>query len=206
MAITFPRELPAVGYATADFTLNDPVKSSASGAQRFNYTQISDPVWEARLITTPLDYWQVTELEAWWLSLREGIRGGVLFRHPRVCFPRSHSHNQAPAEVPGNLASVTNGNVLAVNAVNSGLSLTIGDRIGLERAGRYHVGKITEVTGSGTSRTITIEPPPPAAVTASGTIVRFARPAVHMRPMPGTWAPRESEGLYIVSFQLREAR
>lgn len=205
MAITFPRELPAVGYATADFTLSDPVKSSASGAQRFNYTQISDPVWEARLVTVPLDYWQFTELEAWWLSMREGIRGGVLFRHPRVCFPKNHSQNQAPAEVPGNLAAVTNGNVLTVTAVDAGLSLTIGDRIGLERAGRYHIGKVTEVPGSGTSRAVTIEPPPPAAVSVSGTVVRFARPACHMRPVPGSWAPRETTGLYTVSFSLIEA-
>lgn len=204
MAITFPRDLPAVGYATADFILSDPVKTSASGAQRFNYTQISDPVWEARLVTTPLDYWQFTELEAWWLSLREGIRGGVLFRHPRVCFPKNHSQNQAPAEVAGSLTGVTTGNVLSVNGVDAGLSLMAGDRIGLERAGRYHVGKITEVTGTGTSRSITIEPPPPAAVSAFGTVVRFARPAVHMRPVPGSWAPRETEGLYIVSFSLLE--
>lgn len=204
MAITFPRELPAVGYATADFILSDPVKTSASGAQRFNFTQISDPVWEARLVTTPLDYWQFTELEAWWLSLREGVRGGVLFRHPRVCFPKNHSQNQAPAEVAGVLAAVTAGNVLTINGVDAGLSLTVGDRIGLERAGRYHVGKIIEVTGSGASRSIAIEPPPPAAVSVSGTTVRFARPAVHMRPVPGTWAPRESEGLYTVSFSLVE--
>lgn len=204
MAIIFPRELPAVGYATADFTLSDPVKSSASGAQRFNYTHISDPVWEARLVTTPLDYWQFTELESWWLSLREGVRGGVLFRHPRVCFPKNHSQNQAPAEVPGNLVTVAGGNVLTINGVDAGLILTVGDRIGLERAGRYHVGKMTEATGSDSSRTITIEPPPPAVVSQAGSVVRFARPACHMRPVPGTWLPRETEGLYVVSFSLME--
>lgn len=54
MAITFPREIPAVGYVTADFLLRDPVKASPSGARLVNYTQVTDPAWEASLVTRPL--------------------------------------------------------------------------------------------------------------------------------------------------------
>ena len=34
MAITFPRELPDVGYVTADFVLDDPVRASPSGGRQ----------------------------------------------------------------------------------------------------------------------------------------------------------------------------
>lgn len=47
MAITFPRELPEVGFVTADFALADAVKASPSGARLINYTQVADPASDA---------------------------------------------------------------------------------------------------------------------------------------------------------------
>lgn len=205
MAITFPRELLDVGYVTADFVFDDGVKASSSGSRLINYTQVADPSWRASLVTRPLLYSKFAELEAWWMSLRGGLRS-VLFRHPHVCFPRDHGHNQDPANDAGNLVSVSAGNVLSVNGVDAGLSLAVGDRVGLENGGRYHVGRISEVSGAGVSRTLTIEPPPFAAVSATGTIVRFARPALLMRPVPNSWSVQQSTGRYTASFQLVEGR
>ena len=205
MAITFPREIPAVPYVTADFVLNDPVKASPSGARLINYTQVGDPAWQATLVTKPLRYSEFAEVEAWWLSLREGLRR-VLFRHPHVCYPKNHGGNQGPADDAGNLVSVTGGNVLAVDGVDAALSLSVGDRVGLERVGRYHIGRITEFAGAGTSRTITIEPPPFDTVAVAGAVVRFARPALVMRPVPGSWSSQQSGGRYTASFQLVEGQ
>jgi hypothetical protein len=205
MAITFPREIPAVGYVTADFTLRDPVKASPSGARLVNYTQVTDPAWEASLVTRPLTYSQYAEVEAWWLSLREGLKR-VLFRHPHVCYPKNHGCNQAPADDAATLESVADGNVLSVSGVDPALSLVVGDRIGLERLTRYHIGRVTEVTGAGTTRTITIEPPPFEVVSQAGAVVRFAKPGLVMRPVPESFSAPRSNGRYSVAFRLVEAQ
>ncbi|WP_105430228.1 hypothetical protein [Neorhizobium sp. T6_25] len=205
MAITFPREIPDVGYVRADMILRDPVKASPSGARLINYTQINDPAWEVAVTTKPLRYDQYAEVEAWWLSLREGLQR-VLFRLPFARYPKNHINNHAPADDAGNLVSVTGGNVLSVSGVDAGLSLAIGDRIGLERLTRYHIGRVTEVAGAGTTRTITIEPPPFATVSQAGTVVRFANPALIMRPVPGSFEPPRDGLFYNVSFRLVEAQ
>jgi len=204
MAIVFPREIPAVDYVTADFTLRDGVKASPSGARLINYSQVTDPAWEASLVTKGLRYSEFAAVEAWWLSLREGLRR-VLFRHPHVCYPKNHGNDQVPADDPGNLVSVASGNILTVNSVAAGLSLVAGDRIGLERSGRYHIGRVTEVAGTGTTRTITIDPPPFSTVAQATAVVRFAKPALVMRPVPGSWEARQVNGLYTASFRLVES-
>ncbi|KQX55459.1 MULTISPECIES: hypothetical protein [unclassified Ensifer] len=205
MAIVFPRELPEVGFVTADVMLADPVKASPSGARLINYTQVEDAAWQASMVTRPLLYSEYSAVEAWWLSLREGLRA-VLFRHPWDCYPRLHRANHAPADVAGVLVSITNGNVLDVSGVDPALALSIGDRIGLERLGRYHIGRVADVSGAGTARQITIEPPPQGVVTQAGAVVRFARPALIMRPVPGSFQAPKASHRYNVSFQLRESQ
>ncbi len=205
MAITFPREIPDVGYTTADFTLSDPVKASPSGARLINYTQIGDPAWLASMVTRPLTTSQYAEVEAWWLSLRGGLQR-VLFRHPWYCYPKNHSASPTPAEDAGNLVSVSGGNVLSVNGVDAALSLVVGDRIGLERSGRYFVGRLTEVSGSGTTRALTVEPLPFDTVATAGAVVRFAQPALVMRPMPDSYSISRNGRHTVVSFSLVEGR
>ncbi len=205
MAISFPRPLPAIAWVKCDFVLDDPVRASRSGSRLTNYTQTEDPTWVADIATRPLYLDEYSEIEAWWLSLREGLRT-VLFRHPTQGYPKAHRGNPAPADDPGNLVSVTDGNVLSVNSVDAGLVMSIGDRIGLERSGRYYIGRITEVSGSGATRSLTVEPPPFDTVAQAGAVVRFANPALVMRLVPGSYqAP--GEGLFrTISFQLRESQ
>jgi hypothetical protein len=208
MAITFPRPLPDIDHddwVKIDFMIDDPVKTSASGARLINYTQTEDAIWVADIETKPLDENEFSAFDAWNLSLRSGLRS-VLFRHPTEGYPKAHRGNHSPADDPGNLVSVTDGNVLSVNSVDAGLLLSVGDRIGLEQAGRYYIGRITEVSGAGTTRSITVEPPPFDTVAQAGAVVRFANPALVMRLVPGSFqAP--GEGLFrTISFQLRESQ
>lgn len=205
MAVVFPRELPAVGWQVADFILDDPVKASQSGSRLINYTQVEDPTWVASLTSAPLVYSEYAAVEAWWMSLRGGLRT-VLFRHPFVCYPAAHGMNQPPADDAGTLFTITGGNILTVNSVDAGLTLTAGDRLGLERAGRYYVGRITEASGAGTTRTLSVEPPPFDTVAQVGAVVRFAKPALVMRPVPGSWQAPRSGRFYTVSFQLEESQ
>lgn len=205
MAINFPRELPNVAFTTAELTLDDGVTASATRGKLTNYTQVAEPSWSASFVTKPLRFSEKSSLESWWLSLRGGTRAkGVIFRHPRVCYPKAHWQNRAPAEDEGLLASVTNGNVLSVTSVASGLSLSDADLIGLEYLTRTYLGKVVEVSGSGTTRTITVEPPPYRAVAQAGAIVRFAKIPLIMRPVPGSFSAPEADGRYVVSFKLQE--
>lgn len=207
MTITFPRELPdGFKYTTADFDIDGNVAASASGARLINYTQTEDPVWKASLVTTSLLLQSEKDrLEAWWLSLRDGLRP-MLFRHPHKCYPIAHEKNHVPAETNGALVSVTDGNVLAVTGVNAGLTLTPGDLIGLQRSGKYYIGRVTEASGSGTTRTVTVEPPPFDTVAVAGAVVVFVKPALVMRSVPKSFQAPRNGRFFTVSFQLAESQ
>lgn len=206
MAITFPRDLPEVGYVTADFTLDDGVTASETRGRLTNYTEYAAPLWMATLETRPLRYSDFSALQSWWFSLRGGTRAkGVRFRHPHVCYPKAHWQNHAPADDEGLVASISNGNVLVVNSVSPDLVLGDTDFIGLEYLTRTYIGKVVEVSGVGTSRTITVEPPPYAAVAQPGAKVRFANIPLLMRPVPGSFAFRQTNGRYTASFKLQES-
>lgn len=206
MTITFPRELPEVGYVTADFTLDDGVTASPTRGRLSNHTEWAAPLWMATMETRPLRYSDFSALQSWWFSLRGGTRAkGVRFRHPHVCYPKAHWQNRAPANDEGLVASISNGNVLVVNGVSPDLVLGETDFIGLEYLSRTYIGKVVEVSGVGTSRTITVEPPPYAAVARTGATVRFANIPLMMRPVPGSFSAPKTGSLYTVSFKLQEA-
>lgn len=204
MAIAFPRELPAVGFAPgADPVLNTGVVASQTRGKLTNFTQVIEPFWEVSLTTLPLKFSDFAAVEAWWLSLRGGLKS-VMFRHPHACYPKAHVANKAPADDPGNLVSVAEGNLLSVSSVAAGLVLSVGDRLGLERSGNTYLGKVVEVSGSGTTRQIRVEPPPYRAVAQATAAVRFARPGLVMRPVPGSFSAARSGRFYTVSFKLQE--
>lgn len=204
MPITFPRELPDVGYVTADVVLREGVTASPAASGLINYTQVAPAAWEASLTTRPLLMSQFAGVEAWWMSLRGGLRS-VLFRHPHVCYPKAHSSNPWPAMTTGRVLSIASGNILSVVGVDAALVLTPGDRIGLEHNNRWYTGRVTEVSGSGTTRTITVEPPPYASVAQANAVVRFARPGILMRPVPDSFQAPRNGRFYTVSFKLVES-
>lgn len=203
MAIAFPRTLPAVGFSSVDPVLDLGVVAAKAGRRRINYTQISDPTWTISLTTQSLAYSDYAALEAWWLSLRDGLRT-VLFQNPNICFPKAHGRNQAPAEQAGMLSAIEGGNRLTVTGVDPALTLSVGDYIGLERAGVYYLGRVVEVSGANTSRQIEVEPPPLGSVAQPGGTVHFVRPPLMTRPVPGSWSKQQSGSRTVASFQLVE--
>lgn len=205
MAITYPRDLPAVGYQSCELVLNDGVTSSRTRGKLVNYSQVIEPFWEVSLVTRPVIYAQFQAIEAWWLSLRGGTASkGVRFRHPHICYPKAHRVNKAPAEDEGVLVSVTEGNVMNVSGVAAGLSLSEGDFVGLQYQTHTHLGKVTEFSGNGETRAIRVEPPPYRAVAQALGIVRFVRPPLIMRPVPGSFSAPRSGRFYTISFKLQE--
>lgn len=206
MTITFPRELPEdIGFRVLRFEPLRGVSAARSKNRVVNHSQTDDPVWVADLETVPVRYHDRMKVEAWVQSLRGGLRK-ALYRHQLSCYPAAHPVDGGVAVNPGNLVSVANGNELTVDSVDEDLVLTVGDLIGLEATHRA-LGIVTDVSGTGTGRVITIEPEPPADVAVSGAVVRFVKPSLLMRPVPNSLTVREPvAGQWVVGFKLQESR
>lgn len=205
MAIVFPRPLPDVGFLAARFVLNDGVTASPAGAGLINFSQVNDPAWSIAFTSKPLREGALAELTAWWASLRGGIKSALVSQNV-TCRPKAHARpaDAAPAQDPGNLVSIANGNQLSINGVSVALVLTAGDLIGLEYGGFYGLARVTDVSGTGTtSRAVTVEPPPRSYVGVAGAVVRFENPKLIMRPAPKSWSMSDGSRP-SVSFSLVE--
>lgn len=203
--VAFPNTHPNIRFRHARFKLNRTVAAVMSVGGQFNHTQIGQPFWTIEFASVPLKESELAELEAWWASLREGVRSTRVTQNV-TCRPFAHANpaNAAPAQDTGTLSSVTNGNVLNVTSVASGLVLQPGDLIGLENDAYRGLHRVVAVSGTGTTRAITVEPPPRSYVAVEGALVRFENPELVMRPVPGSYSVN-GLGRPQVSFQLVES-
>jgi len=201
----FPNTHSSIRFQHSRFKLNRTVASSMSGGGRFNHTQIGDPFWTIDFTSVPLKEKELAQLDAWWNSLRDGLRSTLVTQNV-TCRPFAHANpaNAAPAQDTGTLSSVSSGNVLSVSSVSSSLVLQAGELIGLEKDAYRGLHRVVAVTGTGTSRSITVEPPPRSYVAVEGAVVRFENPELVMRPVPGSWAVN-GLGRPQVSFQMVES-
>ena len=206
MALTFPRELPEdIPLRVKRFEIMRSVAASRSGNRVSGRSEVHEPFWEVELETKALLYGERMKMEAWLQSMRGGLHR-ALYWHKLSCFPLAHPGDGGVAVTAGTLSSVASGNVLSVSGVNSGLVLTVGDLIGIEATHRA-LGMITEVSGSGTSRTITIEPEPPVDVAVVSATVRFVKPTLIMRLVPNSIAVAELKpNQWVIGFTLQESR
>lgn len=201
----FPNTLPAIRFQHSRFKLNRTVASVMAGGGRFNHTEVGDPFWSIEFTSIPLREPQLAALEAWWHSLRDGLRSTLVTQNVTCrLFTHSNPANAAPAQDTGVLASVTGGNVLNVSSVSAGLVLQAGDLIGLEAGASRGLHRVIAVSGAGTTRAITVEPPPRAYVAGVGALVRFENPELVMRPVPGSWNV-SGQGRPQVTFQMMES-
>ncbi|MBB4000971.1 hypothetical protein [Aurantimonas endophytica] len=201
---TFPRLLPVVGWADIDFRLERSVSHSRSGNRLTNIIEVADPLWMVTLKTGLIRRDPFTEVEAWWHSLRGGLRS-VLFYHPAWPGPRSNRGNLAPAQTVGAVASITNSNTVSATGLNAGLVISRGDYVTFYN-GYFHVAQVTDTSGAGTTRTIEFEPafPPGSAFTGAG--VYFDRINLYMRPVAGSFEKSGDTLFYQASFDLIETR
>lgn len=202
----FPFTHPHIRFTHSRFQLQRVVASSPSGAGRINFTETADPTWTIQFTSIPLLESEVAELAAWWSQFRGGLRSTLVTQNV-TCRPFAHSNpaQAGPAQDTGILASVTDGNVLAVNDVSAALVLQPGDLLGLELGAFRGLHRVTAVSGTGTSRTITVEPPPRSYVAQAGAVVRFEQPELNMRSPVDSWSA--SEGARpVVSFSFVESR
>ncbi|SKA30993.1 hypothetical protein [Consotaella salsifontis] len=205
MAITFPRAIPDVPYVGADLELIESVSQSRSGERLTNIVEYADPVWRVTLTTKPLRPPLAASVEAWWRSLRGGLKT-VLYRHPWYCTPIGNVSSRGPELDPGTVSSVASGNVVAIASVDAGLVLSPGDYVSFAAvSGVRHLGQVSDVSGTGTSRTVTIEPPAPVGLNLVGATARFDRAELLTRPIAGSHDVSGSSTLKTITFQLLES-
>lgn len=201
--VTSPVALPVFTWSSIQLELQRFVSQSQSGGRLTNVVEYADPIWLASFTTKSVQHLKLRPLEAWWQSLRGGIRS-VRYRHPSYSCPVAHIRARGPELDSGIVSTITSGNVLAVSSVAAGLILTPGDYITVAQGALYAVGQIVAVSGAGTTRTIEIEPPLPSTFAAAA-VVYFDRIEMLMRPVVTSW---EATGSTVrsASFQLVESR
>jgi hypothetical protein len=201
---TFPRAIPDVAWTEIDLRLGRSVSQSRSGSRLTNVVEFADPVWVVTLQTKPLRRTEFMSVEAWWRSLREGLRT-VRFRHPCWPGPKAHFRNLGPAQTIGEVASILSANTISATGLDAGLIIGAGDYV-LFYNGVYHLAQITDTAGSGTTRTIEFEPAFPPGSAFAGAQVRFDITELLMRPVAGSFQKSGSLSLRQVSFDLMETR
>lgn len=202
----FPFTHPHIRFTHSRFRLQRVVASSPSGVGRINFTETADPTWTIQFTSVPLRESELAELAAWWSQFRGGLKSTLVTQNV-TCRPFAHSNpaQAAPAQDAGVLDGVSGGNVLAVSGVSPSLVLQRGDLLGLEQDAYRGLHRVTAVSGSGTSRSITVEPPPRSYVAQAGAVVRFEQPGLNMRSPVDSWSV--SEGARpAVSFSFVESR
>ena len=88
MVLTFPRRLPDVEFAASPFRPSEAHAASRAG-RLTNTTRVRAHAWQVDMTTVALSHGDAAMVEAWWLSLRGGLRS-CLFVHPHDTHPRRH--------------------------------------------------------------------------------------------------------------------
>lgn len=196
-------DLPAF-IAEAEPEIRRFESSAMSGGRLVNVVEYADPVWVVNALTRRMHVEDFRAAEAWMASLRGSLRT-VLYRHPKYAAPRAHAANPAPAAQAGTVSAIANGNVLTIAGVASGLVLSAGDYLSFAQGEARGLGQVIASTGSGTSRTVTVEPAFPRHLTVGAT-VRFDRAELLMRVVPSSWKVDRQNVLRSASFELMESR
>jgi hypothetical protein len=201
---TYPRELPPTNWADINLRLELSVSQSRSGNRLTNIIETADPVWVVTLKTIPTRREAFTEVEAWWNSLRGGLRSAI-FRHPAWPGPRANRDDLTPAQTVGTVAAIVNSGTVSATGLAAGLIISRGDYV-MFFNGIHHLAQVTDTSGAGTTRTIEFEPPFPPGSAFTGAGVHFANPSLYMRPVAGSFQKSGDVLFQQASFDLIETR
>jgi hypothetical protein len=201
--VAFPRPLPDTRWASFSLDLERFVSASLSGGRVANVVEYADPVWSASFSTKAMHHLALRPVEAWWSSLRDGMRS-VLYRHPSYKAPMANIRARGPEVQAGAVTAVAGGNVLTISGVAAGLTLSAGDFITFESGALRGLARVIEASGGGTARTVEIEPSFPRHLPI-GSTARFDRAELIMRPVSGSFSISEGT-VRTASFQLMESR
>ncbi|MEH6721056.1 MAG: hypothetical protein V7704_19425 [Aurantimonas endophytica] len=201
---TYPRLLPPTNWADINFRLERSISHSRSGNRLTNVVEYADPLWMVTLKTIPIRREDYTEIEAWWHSLRGGLRT-IEFFHPALPSPRAHLKDMGPAQTVGTVAAVVNSGTVSATGLAASLIISRGDYVTFFN-GTHHVGQVTDTAGAGTTRTIEFEPAFPPGSVFAGAEVYFDRASLIMRPVAGSFQKSGDILFQQATFDLIESR
>jgi len=199
MAVT----LPDVAYSRFEFELLRFVSHSRSHGGLMNIVEYGYPIWQAHVTTGYLNYSDGAAFDAWFQSLRGGLRP-VQVKSPHYCTPRAHIHNRGAEAQAGTITGIADKNKVTIGSIHTGLSLSMGDFVSFEQNGKYALARVIAASGNGLSRVIEIEPPLPDSI-GVGATVYFDRVQLLMRPDWSSYEPWRRDKRTI-SFKLMETR
>lgn len=177
--------IPSLQYTFSSFEIQRYVSQSESNSGLINIYEYSDPRWKITLTTRPLVYSDGQMFDAWFQSLKGGIRP-VLIRSPHYCQPRAHIGAKGPEKKAGTLVSVQNKTKASVSGTDLSLKLSPGDYVSFESNGFYALAMVIAASRSGANMIIDVEPPIPSYI-ANGATVYFDRAQILARPLWGEY-------------------
>lgn len=184
--------------------LQRPVSMSRYGNRAISMIESGDTFWTIDMQTVPMRAAEALQLQAFIGSTRGGLET-IVYRPTHICLPRAYWGDPDNPHIAGTgtLGTVTNGTQVQITGVVPGLTLQAGDLISA-KSGEYRqmAQIIAGGTAAATTITVTIDQPV-ASYIAAGAIVRFKKPELNTRLVPGSF--QMSQGPFpTASFQLIE--
>jgi hypothetical protein len=168
--------------------LQRPVSISRYGNRAVSFMESGDTFWTVDMQTIPMRTDEALRLQAFVSSARNGMET-IVYRPTHMCLPQAYWGKPDHPHIagPGALGAVTNGTQVQINGVAAGLTLMAGDLISF-RSGDYRqmAQVLVGATAASTSITVTIDQPV-ASYIAPGAVVRFRKPELNTRLVPGSF-------------------
>lgn len=210
MAITFPRPIVENAHMSECwFDVIDNVAFSASNnGNKLNLSQIADPQWGGTFVTGILERSERAVWSAWKKSLRGGLNKFTAY-DVRCAAPFAYPGAKlATAIAPGwsGLATVTSvglSGLLALAGLPASYKFTVGDRVGLEQAGRFgYYETLESVTASASGvATITVAPFLHTTIFDTDAVCRVFRPLCQFMIDQSSWSDQGTVENTPVSFK-----
>lgn len=191
MTITFPRDLPALGVSSCQFTLQRTDFASPEVGGKLGGVQAGLPLWVMLITAAPR-----TEIESEiWSAWLSGQRGGInLFRGGLITRPYPLS---LPKGFPGSAdcggwSVSTDRDVLTLTGCPTGLTrLDVGDYVGFRygSTSRTVVKVLEAATVTGTDAAFAIDPPLPSFITSATAHLDSPRCIMRMDATQSTEGP-----------------
>lgn len=213
MAITFPRSLAISNARMSEcwFDLIDNVAFTPSGknATLINLSQVNDPTWKGHFVTPILERTERPIWSAWHKSLRGGLKTFIAY-DVRNSTPFAYPNAKASTDIFGSwngtagVSSVGTSGALGLSLLPAGYQFKVGDRVGLEQAGKYGYYEVFEdvtASGGGTA-TITVGPFLHSMLFTAGVAVcRVWRPVCQFQIDQSSWIENGTVENKAISFE-----
>lgn len=206
MPVTWPRALP--GYLKAlscDMRLEEVTTTGMTRGGGVISTELAPAWWRLEIETQPLTRAQKADLQAWWNTLRGGLKTFLAYDHFSQ-WPSAYASEAAVLALPraaslgafnGTFEITAFTSVYEMRTVNpaalrlpANFTLTAGDYIGLVQSGRYSLHRIVETVTSnasgnmagGAGPALFVEPAVNTTLFTAGAVANIIRPLAEFVP------------------------